>query len=139
MSQPPAADTTGAAPAPAPAPAIPAADGAAPPRQYKRLNLAKRSVKAPVAGTASRSSIFGAAKPRELVLKEKGIDVQEVEKKLEKLTARLPRMNRQQEEEFQVLEAQLASAKKKAAAEDASVVRSLDWSLFWPCGVGFPH
>lgn len=103
---------------------IPAATDASAPRSYKRLVLAKRSVETSTStsATTNRSSIFGSAKPREQVLKEKGIDVKAVERDLDKRTQRLPRMNKQQEEEFKELEAQLASAQKKAKAEDVTVV-----------------
>ena len=104
------------------APAIPAAAAAPAPRAYKRMVLKKRTVAAPVAATTTRSSIFGSAKPREQVLREKGIDVKAVERKLDERTQRLPRMNKAQEEEFLELEQQLASAKKRAEAEDATVV-----------------
>jgi hypothetical protein len=113
------------------------------PKPYQRLVLTPRSAPggataaapAPAAATAAatataaapapaRSSIFGAAKPREQVLLEKGIDVQAQERKLEQRTQRLPRMNKSQEEEFKELESLLASATSTAASEDASVVRA---------------
>jgi hypothetical protein len=108
------------------------------PAPYKRLVLAPRSVPAgatvaaaapAAASTAAapapaRSSIFGAAKPREQVLLEKGIDVQAQERKLDQRTQRLPRMNKSQEDEFKELETLLASATATAASEDASVVRA---------------
>jgi hypothetical protein len=98
------------------APTIPKATG------YKRLVLTKRSVTANNnASQSSRSSIFGSAKPREQVLKEKGIDVKEVEKNLDKRIQRLPRMNESQQEVLNEMDAQLSSANKRAAAEDASV------------------
>jgi hypothetical protein len=57
------------------------------------------------------------------VLLEKGVDVQANEKKLDKRTQRLPRMNKAQEEEFKELESLLASAIATVASEYASVVR----------------
>jgi uncharacterized membrane protein YgcG len=97
---------------------------------YKHLRLARRSGDAPAAATAAapapaaRPSIFGAGKPREQVLEEKGIDVKVLERQLDERTQRLPRMNKQQEEEFKELEEQLESAKKKAEAEGATEVRN---------------
>ena len=77
------------------------------------------------AAPAARSNIFGAAKPRELVLLEKGVDVQAQKRKLDQRTQQLPRINnaQQEEDEFKELESLLASAIATAASEDASVVR----------------
>lgn len=58
----------------------------------RKLNLTKRTVAAPVGGEATRSeSIFGAAKPREQVLKEKKLDdpSEKVAEKIEKKMADL--------------------------------------------------
>jgi hypothetical protein len=75
------------------------------------------------AAPAARSNIFGAAKPRELVLLEKGVDVQAQKRKLDQRTQQLPRINNAQQEEDEFKESLLASAIATAASEDASVVR----------------
>jgi hypothetical protein len=78
---------------------------------------------ASAAAPAARS--FGSAKPRELVLLEKGVAVQAQKRKLDQRAQQLPRINnaQQEEEEFKELESLLASAIATAASEDASVVR----------------
>ncbi len=78
---------------------------------------------AAAAAPAARSNIFGAAKPRELVLLEKGVDVQAQKRKLDQRTQQLPRVNNAQQEEGEFKESLLASAIATAASEDASVVR----------------
>ena len=112
------------------------------PKPYPRLVLAPRSVPtsgataaapaaaaptaaASAAAPATCSNIFGAAKPRELVPLEKGVDVQAQKRKLDQRTQQPPRINQaqQEEEEFKELESLLASAIATAASEDASVVR----------------
>jgi hypothetical protein len=55
----------------------PALSPSSPPRERPRLNLAPRSAAAPAATTpagASKASVFGAARPREEVLREQGRD-----------------------------------------------------------------
>ena len=114
------------------------------PKPYQRLVLAPRSVPtgataaAPsaaataaaataaattAAAPAARSSNFGAAKPREQVLLEKGVDVHAMERKLDQRTQQLPRINNAQQQEDEFKESLLASAIATAASEDASVVR----------------
>jgi hypothetical protein len=110
------------------------------PKPHPRLVLAPRSMPtggataaAPAAAAptatasaavpAARSNIFGAAKPRELVLLEKGVDVQAQKRKLDQRTQQLPRINSAQQEEDEFKESLLASAIATAASENASVVR----------------
>ena len=57
---------------------------------------------------------------REQVLREKGIDPKAIEKKWEARTRRLPRINKAQEEEYNVIEQQLKHAQEARDREDAT-------------------
>jgi hypothetical protein len=86
------------------------------------------------APSALKPSIFGNAKPRENVLKEKGLDWRKKEEEIEKKAAShkkyMPRLTSKQEEELKAIEAELNFAKNelskniddtKAAALEAEV------------------
>jgi Spy/CpxP family protein refolding chaperone len=79
-------------------------DGGEPRRS--RLQLKPRSAEGVAAAQASnsgKSNPFGAARPREEILREKGVDIQKMEADLDKRTAKLPRMNKEQTEEYDAL------------------------------------
>ena len=72
--------------------------------QRKRLQLKPRSaegVKAAAAARPQKSNPFGAARPREEILKSKGVDASALEKRIEAKTRTLPRMNKEQTEEYE--------------------------------------
>ena len=71
------------------------------PPQRRRLVLKPRTKPLSEAGAPSRnSSIFGSAKPREEILKSKGIDYKAIDADLDKRTEKLPRMSEKQVEEM---------------------------------------
>ncbi len=84
--------------------------------QRPKLNLAPRSNN--VSSSNRSSSIFGNAKPREEILKSKGIDIQSVEKKLDEKTRKVPYMNREQTQEYEVILSELAYCKEQVKNAD---------------------
>lgn len=86
------------------------------PSQRKRLQLKPRSTKKPSesSGTsaASSSSPFGAAKPREEVLAQKGIDPKLVDERIQKKATPL-RFTKEQEEELEILRAGLTKVEEE--------------------------
>ena len=81
-------------------------DGPPPEGGRRRLQLKPRSAEGVAAANAQRSTKsnpFGAARPREEILKAKGVDVGAMEAKLDAKTAKLPRMNKEQQEEYDSL------------------------------------
>ena len=85
------------------------------------LKLAPRSAAAAAARTgsgSSKSNPFGAAKPREEVLSRKGVDVNEVEKKIEAKVAvsKSVRLTKAQQEEVDALQLEIDTAATELAA-----------------------
>ena len=90
------------------------------------------------AGASARSNPFGAARPREESLKARGIDIKALDAKIDAKTTKLPRMSREQSEEYDGLlevikleESGLAreedaAAKAKLAANVAKLRGELD-------------
>lgn len=102
--------------------------------QRRRLQLKPRSKTAGQVGgyakSTSRSSIFGAAKPREEVLKAKGIDHRKIDKKLDERTATMPKMTVPQSEEYNarvevIKSLELELGKASGEAEIASATAKL--------------
>jgi len=102
--------------------------------QRRRLQLKPRSKNAGQVGgyakSTSRSSIFGAAKPREEVLKSKGIDHRKIDKKLDERTATMPKMTVAQSEEYNarvevIKSLELELGKASGEAEIASATAKL--------------
>ena len=78
-----------------------------------RLQLQKRSVaKDTGAAPSANSSIFGAARSREQVLAEKGIDASAIDQKVEQKAATL-KLSKEQEQEADACKAELAFAEKE--------------------------
>ena len=79
--------------------------GDAPSGERPRLKLTKRSeagVRAAQAKSGgAKSNPFGNAKPREEVLLSKGVDALALEKRMDAKTRRLPRMSKEEEEEYE--------------------------------------
>ena len=70
---------------------------------------------------SDKPSPFGAARPREEILKSKGVDYKKVEEDLAKRTAKMPRMTREQQEELKAARAEVAFAQetlKNAETDD---------------------
>lgn len=108
-----------------------AGPGSVAPRR-RRLQLKPRSKNLGKAGGYAKSStrpssIFGSAKPREEVLKAKGIDHRKIDQKLEERTASVPKMSAAQREEYnsmteliQLAEAEVAKATDETEKESAT-------------------
>lgn len=96
--------------------------------QRRRLQLAPRSKKAGAVGgyaaPSTKSSIFGAARPREEILKSKGIDFRKVEEDLEKRTSSYPRMDEKALENVKAIESEISHAKSEL--EEISVDASAE-------------
>eukprot|EP00949_MAST-11_sp_MAST-11-sp1_P001936 g1936.t1 len=74
------------------------------------------------ASSAASSSIFGQAKPREQVLKAKGVDASELDSRVDAKVTRLPRMNREQQATYEAILNEVSFAKselEKAETDEA--------------------
>ena len=100
-----------------------------PPQERRRLQLKPRSAAGAAQASknsprSSKSNPFGAAKPREEVLRAKGVDVAAKEAELDKRVSKLPRMNKDQQETLDSLRSEVDFAKneltKASTAEDKS-------------------
>ncbi|GMI33371.1 hypothetical protein TeGR_g8454 [Tetraparma gracilis] len=93
----------------------PGGDPAAPPSPAKerpRLKLAKRTKPVGAAAPAANSSIFGAARSREEVLKSKGVSLAEIDARVNK-KAEVLKLTKDQEEEAEACRGELAFAEKE--------------------------
>ena len=101
-------------------------------RERPKLMLKKRSKNAgDVAGyvKSDKPSPFGAARPREEILKAKGVDYKKVEADLSKRTAKMPRLTRDQHEELKAARSEVSFAQeslKNAETEEERTSAELE-------------
>jgi len=91
--------------------------GGGPPKERPRLQLKPRSAQGvsaaqQAASASAKSNPFGAAKPREQVLAEKGVDPKLVDSRIEK-KAEVSHLTKEQEEEVEAVRKELTEAEIK--------------------------
>ena len=97
----------------------------------KKLILAPRSVGARSTPSAPSSSIFGGARSREEILKSKGLDVKDIERRIEsKKEGSVLRLTRQQEEEVGEVRREIEEIKRKEREANENEVRKIN-KLFY--------
>lgn len=84
----------------------------------KRDPVAAAAAKSSLAPSSGKSNPFGAARPREETLLAKGVDVKEMDAKLESRTTAAKRLTRMQREEADIASARVARA--EAALREAN-------------------